>query len=171
MINLCYRLALTLHRVAMNGDKFSFMVSLNHHCSSITTWTSYPHESAVGSKSFEVLMSCQEVLLCAMIAICRCLHKDLKSFEFALNEKHEMQWVIPKESIHVPKQEVNVAKIIENSITNTMKVREKLEREKLRRERNSTMQMAITKVSMYLGELGPHPVERAPLFIQVMLNR
>jgi len=79
------------------------LCSSNHHCSSITTWTSYPHESAVGSKSFEVLMSCQEVLLCAMIAICRCLHKDLKSFEFALNEKHEMQWVIPKESIHVPK--------------------------------------------------------------------
>ena len=52
-----------------------------------------------------------------------------------------------------------------------MKVREKLEREKLRRERNSTMQMVITKVSMYLGELGPHPVERTPLFIQVMLNR
>ena len=58
-----------------------------------------------------------------------------------------MQWVIPKESIHALKQESEYSQITEKSITSTIKIREIPEREKkLRRERNSIMSMAITKV-------------------------
>ena len=68
---------------------------------------------------------------------------------------------------------MNVAKITKKSIANTMKIHEKSKRKKnhRERERNSTMSWRLQKYSLDLGKLGPHPVERAPLFIQVMLNR
>ena len=60
---------------------------------------------------------------------------------------------ISKESIHASKQGTEYNQITEKSITNTMKIREIAEREKLRREkeRDSTMSMVITKVFSGFG--------------------
>ena len=83
MIDLCYHLALVLCRVAVDGDKFSFTVSfrpvpvqppsqIDHHRDKLYSceccWVKFIRGADVG----------REVLLCAMVAVCRCLRRRVR---------------------------------------------------------------------------------------------
>jgi len=55
-----------------------------------------------------------------------------------------MQWLIPKESVHAPKERSGCSKITEKAIANTAKNMWKDQKGKNHRERSSTMSMVIT---------------------------